>query len=182
MDNEHTQETIPVEVVSDRRYTLGKRLGILGMGLLILMFAILGLKQLSENGDRISNPPPIIVPTPTVVVIPGSPGAPGKPGNPGKTKVVVVNPSPNPQPQFSPRPPSENPKPSASPKPSHSPSPSPSPSERVKKLVCNLTGVCPHGNEKSSSPGIKTGVLDYRIYVSSNYYFICYGRTYRGCY
>lgn len=154
--NDHGFEAVPAVIVADQTDKLGKRLGLLGVWLLILFFAISASVQSAKNSkmleradkDRSSLVTSISVLTSTVgaqtqtikdlkTAIQAQNKLLKDAGInpiviPGDNATVIIGPTPSPRPGIAPSPqpkpqPQPKPRPSQKPKPSPKPSPSPSP-------------------------------------------------------
>lgn len=150
---------VNANIVSDKRDTLGRRLGFLSFAILILFFAMNGYIQSAKNGhdlkdakhDRSTLIQAVNAQTTYITQLQDALREQNKilkaagyktvqvPVYKGPKFIIRNSPQPSPQPESSPSPTS---KPSHKPSSKPSPKPSPSPTDDVKSRVCQLTGIC----------------------------------------
>lgn len=153
----------PIEsiVVGDKRDTLGKRLGLLGLIILLMFFAIGSYIQSSKNGAQLSRAAKdrsglihtLNAQTDLIQQLQDAIAKQNQELKAAGLAVVVIPssrtstrylPTPTPEPQPKPNSSSSTakPKPRPRPSPSHSPSPTPDPIQSAKDLICAKTGIC----------------------------------------
>lgn len=158
----------PIEsiVVGDNRNTLGKRLGLFAVALLLLFFAISSYIQSAKNGsllhraavDRsnlirtIDSQTKLIKQLQTAIRIQNKELKKAGfktvriPGSNHTTQPIIIAPQPSQSHQSTPAPAHNShnpgPKPSNSPHPKPTHSPHPGPVQQAKNKVCSLTGIC----------------------------------------
>lgn len=135
-------EPVDVTVVDDKRDTFGKRLAILAVGLLIMLFGILAYIQSAKNGEKLDRP--IVLPTPSVIVRVKPTPVPSIIKLPGGSRTVIIVPSPVPGKTSAPVPKSSQPPNKPKPKPTKKPKPNPKPSPSCTRPIPVVPiGICP---------------------------------------
>lgn len=150
---------VNANIVSDKRDTLGKRLGFLAFAILILFFAMNGYIQSAKNGhdlkdakkDRSTLIQAVNAQTTYITQLQDALREQNQilkaagyktvrvPVYKGPKLIIRGSPVPSPRPQSSP---SSTSNPSQKPSSKPSSRPSPSPTDDVKSRVCQLTGIC----------------------------------------